>query len=243
MSGLRGIKYAAIVVLSLLFALLIIPAYLVPTYASTVTDLTVANGSTVCPGTIGGVWEPGNNCLLSTSYTINSGDTLIVDKAVALEIGSGGALTVDGTLNVTQLVVILGGGVLTVASGGIVNNHNGIDVYGVLNNYGTINNDTAEIYIGLYATYAGTLNNYGVINQVSVEGFAEITITDGGVLNEECGGVINNPPPGVIEGEVTQIACPGVPEFSGPSAVWMALIAAMAVPLLIVRKRSLRLPM
>jgi len=239
---LRGIKFAAIVVLSSLFAFLIVPAFLVPTYASTTTDLTVANGATVCPDTLGGVWEPGNNCQLTTSYTINSGDTLIVDTGVALEIGSGGTLTVSGTLNIVQLVVVSGGGVLDVASGGVINNHNGIDVYGVLNNYGTINNDTAGIYIGLYATYAGTLNNYGVINQVSVAGFAKITITDGGVLNEECGGEINNPPPGVIDGEVTQIACPGVPEFSGPTAMWLVLIAGMAVPLLIVRKRSTRLP-
>lgn len=239
---MRGTKLAAVVVLSSLFAFVIVPAFVVPTFASTITDLTVADGSKVCPGTLGGVWEPGNNCLLSTSYTVNSGDTLIVDTGVALEVGSGGTLTVAGTLDIVQLVVIFGGGVLNVASGGVINNHNGIDVYGVLNNYGTINNDTAGIYIGLYATYAGTLNNYGVINQVSVAGFAKITIVDGGVLNEECGGVINNPSPGVIEGEVTQIACPGVPEFSGPGAMWLVLVAALAVPLLIVRKRSIHLP-
>jgi len=239
---LRGTKFAAIVVLSSLLAFLTVPAYLAPTHASTVTDLTVADGATVCPNTLGGTWEPGNNCLLSSSYTINSGDTLIVDTGVSLEIGSGGTLAVAGTLNVVQLVVIFGGGVLNVASGGVINNANGIDVYGVLNNYGTINNNTAEIFIGLYAGYTGTLNNYGVINQISVEGYADIAITEGGVLNEECGGVINNPPPGVIEGEVTQIACSGVPEFSGPAAMWLALVAGMAVPLLMVRKRSARLP-
>jgi len=238
---MRGARGVAIFVIPLLLAFLLTTGLVGRTFAGTTTDLTVADGSTDCPA-LGGTWEAGNNCLLTTSYTISSGDTLIVDSGVALEVGSGGVLTVDGILNITQLVVVFGLGVLNVAVGGVINNHNGIDVYGQLNNHGTINNITAGIYIGLYGGYTGVLDNYGVINQISIEGFAEITITDGGVLNNECGGVINNPSPGVIHGSVTEISCSGVPEFPAPAAMLPLLIAGMLIPLLIIKRKSMPLP-
>jgi hypothetical protein len=232
----------AILVIPMLLGFLMVPGFLGVAYAGTTTDLTVANGATVCPGTLGGVWEPGNNCLLSASYTVNGGDTLIVDTGVAFEIASGGTLNVDGTLNIVQLLVIFGGGVVNVHSSGVINNANGIDVYGVLDNYGTINNNTAAIFIGLFGGFAGVLNNYGVINQNSaVGGFAEITITSGGVLNNECGGVINNPPPGVINGSVTTGSCPSVPEFPAPATAFLALVGGMLIPLLLMRRKAIRL--
>lgn len=223
----------------MLLAFLIIPGFVTRTSASTTTDLTVANGATVCPGILGGTWEPGNNCVLATSYTLGSGDTLIVDTGVALFVTTGGTLTIAGTVNVTQLFGTLGTGVIKVDASGVINNFNGIDVYGVLDNYGTINQHDGAIYIGLYGGYTGTLNNYGIINQISVEGFAEITITGGGVLNNECGGVINNPSPGVIEGTVTQVACYGVPEFP-VSSLGPLLLTGLLFPALLALTRKLR---
>ena len=232
-------KGVAILVIPMLLAFLLTPSFASVVYAGTTTDLTVANGATVCPLTLGGVWEPGDNCLLSASYTVNSGDTLIVDTGVSLEIASGGTLNVAGTLNIIQLLVIFGGGVVNVSSGGVINNGNGIDVYGVLNNHGTINNNTSAIYIGLYGGFTGVLNNYGVINQNSVGGFAKITITSGGVLNNECGGVISNPSPGVIDGTVTTISCSSVPEFPLGFAV---LFAVMVPAMLLLRNIRIRKP-
>ena len=233
---LKGIAVFALV---LLLAFLVIPGFVTRTIASTTTDLTAADGASVCPGTLGGTWEPGNNCVLATSYTLSSGDTLIVDTGVTLFVTTGGTMTIAGIVNVTQLFGTLGTGVINVDVGGVINNHNGIDVYGALNNYGTINQYDGAIYIGLYGGYAGTLNNYGVINQISFEGFAEITITGGGVLNNECGGVINNPSPGVIEGTVTQVACSGVPEFP-VSALGPILLTGLLFPALLVMTRKFR---
>ena len=239
MQGTRG---AAALAFLLLLGLLITPGLITTAYAGTTTDLTVADGSSVCPGTLGGTWLAGNNCEITGTYTINSGDTLIVDTGVALYVASGAIVNVAGTLEIDQLVVIFGGGTLNVQSGGVINNYNGIDVYGTLNNHGTINNNTAVIYIGLFESSSGVLNNYGVINQVSVEGFAKITITGGGILNNECGGVINNPSPGVIEGSVTTIACSGVPEFSGTGIAWLSMIAAVFVPLLLFKRKLIHVP-
>ena len=235
------VRRIAAFALVLLVAFLIVPGFVTKTFAGTTTDLTTADGATVCPA-LGGTWEAGNNCLLTTAYTINSGDTLIIDTGVALEVGTGGTLNVGGVLNVTQLLVIFGPGVVNVLSGGVIENYNGIDVYGVLNNHGVINNNTAAIYIGLYGGYTGTLNNYGVINQNSeVGGYAEITITDGGVLNNECGGEINNPSPGVIKGTVTEVACSGVPEFPA-SSLGPLLLTGLLFPALLLAARKFRRP-
>ena len=245
-NGLRrpvqATKGAAALAFWLLLGFLITPVLISTAYAGTTTDLTVADGPTVCPGTLGGTWLAGNNCEITGTYTINSGDTLIIDTGVALYVASGATVNVAGTLEIDQLVVIFGGGTLHVLGGGIINNYNGIDVYGTLNNDGTINNNNGSIYIGLYEGSSGVLNNFGVINQVSVEGFAEITITGGGILNNECGGLINNPSPGVIEGSVTTIACSGVPEFSGTGIAWLSMIAAIFVPLLLFKRKLIHAP-
>jgi hypothetical protein len=206
--------------------------------AGTITDLTTANGATVCPTTIGGTWIGiSDTCKISGSYTINSGDTLTVDSGVILDISGTGSLTVNGILSIVQLVTVDPGGVILVNSAGMVNNSNGLDINGVVNNHGTINNNDGAIFI----EDSGALNDYGTVNQNSVDGFAAIHIGTSASFTVFCGGVFNNPSPGVVYGTVTTQICTvsGVPEFPllGASG-GLALVVAISLLALVAGRRT-----
>lgn len=151
-----------------------------PVYAAT----TYTVNSSWCSGT-GYSWDSGTStCTLTTSYTLNSGDTL--------EIPSGTNLTVSGsTTNVYDYGTIYNYGNITINSGTIdacymVVNYgnivNGIHGYiggaigcsgviynhGNIYNYGMINPYTEYDYIAIQSW--GTIYNYGYIyNNVIIE--------------------------------------------------------------------------
>ncbi|MDA4137498.1 MAG: hypothetical protein OK449_10960 [Thaumarchaeota archaeon] len=206
--------------------------------AGTITDLTTANGATVCPTTIGGTWNSGTDtCTISGSYTISSGNTLTVDTGVILTISGTGSLTVNGILSIVQLVILDSGGVITVSSTGTINNANGFDISGVVNNHGTINDNDGVIFI----EFPGALNDYGTVNENNVDGFSAIHIGTGASFTVFCGGVFNNPPPAVVYGIVTTQVCTanGVPQFPSLGASGgLGLMVAISLLALVATRKS-----
>jgi hypothetical protein len=206
--------------------------------AGTITDLTTANGATVCPTTIGGTWVAiSDTCQITGSYTINNGDTLTVDSGVILDVSGTGSLTVNGILSIVQLVIVDPSGVILVDSAGMINNSNGLDINGVVNNYGTINNNDGAIFI----EDPGALNDYGTVNQNNVDGFSAIHVGTGASFTIFCGGVFNDPSPAVVDGIVTTQICTanGVPEFPSLGASGgMALLVAISLLALVATRRS-----
>lgn len=233
--GMQGSKVLAVLLLTgVLPFITLIPS----ASAGTITDLTTANGATVCPTTIGGTWNSiSDTCQISGSYTISSGNTLIVDSGVILDVPGTGSLTVNGILSIVQLVLVDPSGVILVNSAGMINNANTLDINGVVNNYGTINNNDGAIFI----EDSGALNDYGTVNQNNVDGFSAIHIGADASFTIFCGAVFNDPPPAVVYGIVTTQVCAanGVPEFPSTGASGgLGLVVAISLFALVAARKG-----
>ena len=156
-------------------------------FASAATlEISTANGGTVCPADLGGVWDGVSTCTLSSGnvgsvYTpgtlqIDSGVTIVIPNGVTVGewygINSYGNIQINGTLNMDGspfknygTIYILG---LFYANCFTWN-------YATIDNYGTLEPGSGGIFYNV-----GTINNYGTFNNIGV-----------GVENEVGGTIID----------------------------------------------------
>lgn len=160
------IKKVTILIIVLILASSIILGTSSIHFANANTTTTINIDSTGC-GEIGGSWDSGSStCYLSNSYTIGSGDEVLVPVGTTLnitsfgtiEVQTGGTLFNDGTVDVSS-----GGG--QVLSTGLIDDALGIfNDYGLVASSGTLQVEYGDFNVGSF-TVPGTLNsNAPIIN-------------------------------------------------------------------------------
>ncbi|MDG6908801.1 MAG: Ig-like domain repeat protein [Nitrososphaerota archaeon] len=171
-------------------------------HAANVISITTSDGSTVCPGSLGGTWS-GSTCTMPEA-TIPSGTTLDVGAGVDVTatnnyigISNSGIINNYGTISGTAGT----DGILNAAT---INNHGtmdgiGVNGIGIRNNGGAINNDgtmTGAVSgliagTGIYNT--GTINNDGAMDSTASGGAIDLGLYNGGTINDYCGVTPSSP--------------------------------------------------
>ena len=127
-------------------------------YAAPAISITTSNGSSVCPAApFSGTWDAATDtCTVPGLLTVSSGTTLDIGAGVTVTASSGGGPT------------------------------DGIDVYGSINNYGTlIGSVPYSGYIDISGVYVngGTVNNYGTMSGTTGSGASDGIGNSGGTIN------------------------------------------------------------
>jgi fibronectin-binding autotransporter adhesin len=177
-------------------------------HAATVISITTANGFSVCPGSLGGIWS-GDTCTISGALTVSSATILDVGAGVTVTADDGSGTSPAGIIN---LGTITNEGTLTGSS-------SCSPCDGIFNNGGTINNDgtmtgTTSGNGGSKGSDAignfGAINNYGTMtgsssgtNSAAIGNYLSAVINNAGTLSGSTSVATNN---AIVNGNLTSNA-------------------------------------